>query len=336
MRSGSRISRAAAVILGMLSLLGGARRAGAELRFAAARVDLGEVRNGAKLGHTFKFVNTGPALVEIVEVRPGCGCLKPRLERTSYRPGEEGAVLLEVNARGESAGPPVWRLRLVYREGGEACEAGLEVAARVITEVTLQPAALTLIADGPVTQEVLLTDLRPNPLTLRGLTTSAPCLRARAAERARDGLGHWIYKIRLEYSGDCPDGRHEEALTLYTDDPQYGELRLPITLTRRPRSRLEIPPGRVGITLAPGQAARERWVRLADREGGKVVVERVTADDPALVCAAAPGPDNGASVKIRLERDRLRGDFLESAVRVQLSSPVRDTVVIPVTCVAEP
>ena len=47
------------------------------------------------------------------------------------------------------------------------------------TEVTLQPAALTLIADGPVSQEVLLTDLRSNPLTLRGLTTSAPYLRAR-------------------------------------------------------------------------------------------------------------------------------------------------------------
>jgi hypothetical protein len=331
-----RSPRVAAVVLGMLSLLGGASRARAELRFAAARVDLGEVRSGAKLAHAFRFVNAGPGPVELLAARPGCGCLKPRLERTVYRPGEEGALPLEIDARGESAGPHVWGLRLFYREGAEAREVALEVAARVITEVTLQPAALTLIADGPLTQEVLLTDLRPDPLTLRGLATSAPCLKARAAERARDGLGHWVYRIRLEYTGDCPEGRHDEALTLYTDDPRYGELRLPITLARRPRQRLEVVPGRVGLWLAGGQAGGQRWVRLADRDGGKVVVERVTADDPALVCEAVPGPGDGASIKIRVDRARLRGDYLESAVRVQIASPVRDTVVIPVTCVADP
>jgi hypothetical protein len=228
-------SRGTVVILIILALLGRAGAARAELRFAAVRADLGEVRSGAKLGHTFTFVNTGPGPVEIVEARPSCGCLRPRLERTRYQPGERGTIPLEVNARGESAGPHIWRLQLLYREGGQAREATLEVAARVITEVTLQPAALTLIAGGPVAQDILLTDLRPRPLTLRQLSTSAPYLQARAGERVRDGLGHWVYRIRLEFSGDCPEGRHDEALILYTDDADYGELRLPITLVRRPR-----------------------------------------------------------------------------------------------------
>jgi hypothetical protein len=228
-------SRGTVAILSVLALLGRAGPARAELRFAAVRVDLGEVRSGAKLGHAFMFVNAGPGPVEIVEARPSCGCLRPRLERTRYQPGERGSIPLEVNARGESAGPHTWRLQLLYREGGQTREATLEVAARVITEVTLQPAALTLIADGPITQDILLTDLRPQPLTLRHLSTSAAYLKARAGERVRDGLGHWVYHIRLEFSGDCPEGRHDEALVLYTDDPEYGELKLPITLTRRPR-----------------------------------------------------------------------------------------------------
>jgi hypothetical protein len=225
------------IALGILALLGGEGSARAGLHFAAVRVDLGEVRNGAKVGHDFRFTTQGPTAVEIVEVRPGCGCLRPSLERTTFRPGEEGVLRLEVNTRGESAGPHTWGLRLLYREGAEPREVLLAVSAHVVTEVTLQPSALTLLADGPVAQDILLTDLRPRPLTLRAVATSSPCLRARAAERTRDGLGHWLYRIRLEFSGDCPEGRHDEALVVYTDDPEYGELRLPITLYRRDSRR---------------------------------------------------------------------------------------------------
>src|SRR5262245_54289302 len=134
-------SRGTVMVLGALALLGGAGRVRAELRFAAPRADLGEVRSGAKLGHAFTFVNAGPGPVEIVEARPGCGCLRPRLEQTRYQPGEQGTILLEVNARGESAGPHTWRLQLLYRDGGTTREAALAVSAHVVTEVTLQPAA---------------------------------------------------------------------------------------------------------------------------------------------------------------------------------------------------
>jgi hypothetical protein len=323
-------SRIKAVVLSTLALLTEAGPGRAELRFAAPRADLGEVRSGAKLGHAFAFVNAGPGPVEIVEVRPGCGCLRPRLERTRYRPGEPGAITLDVNARGESAGPHTWRLQLLYRDGDTPREQTLEVSALVVTEVTLQPAALTLIAGGPLTQEVLLTDLRPRPLTLRALAASAPYLRARAAERARDSLGHWVWRIRLEFSGDCPEGRHDELLVLYTDDPEYGELKLPITLTRRPRQRVEASPKEVVFRLGPEQDRAERWVRLTDQNGTPVVIEQVSADDPALVCEATSGADNQPGLKIRLERGRLRGDGLDSTVRVRLRSPAGETVLIPV------
>ena len=80
-----------------------------------------------------------------------------------------------------------------------------------------------------------------------------------------------------------------------------------------------------------GQPALNPFVPpdIDDRDG-------VTADDPALTCEVVPGPDNGAALQVRVERGRLRGDSLSSAVRVRLSSPVRDTVVIPVLCTADP
>jgi hypothetical protein len=318
-----------------LALLGAAPQARAELHFPAQRVNLGEIRCGAKRGCPFRFVNRGAEPVEILEARPGCGCLLPRLERLLFRPGEVGRIPVEVNARGQSAGPHTWRLLLRYRAGAAEREVTLEVAAQVVTEVTVQPAALTVLAAGPVSHDILLTDLRPQPLSVTRVAVTAPYLSAHLGERHRDGLGHWVWRVRLEVGADCPEGRHSEALTLYTSDPEYGELQVPLTLVRRARSRLSATPGRVALSLLPGQATVARSVRLADRQGGRVVVEEVTAADPAISCQRGAGPDGCPTLRIQVERTRLKGAALDSAVRVRVSAPVAETVVIPVSCTAE-
>src|SRR5262249_47347034 len=155
-----------------------------------------------------------------------------------------------------------------------------------------------------VSQDVVLTDLRSNPLTLTHLAVSSPHLSARVTEHGRNALGHWTCKIRLDVAADCPEGRHVEALAIYTSDPDYRELRVPITLVKRRRPRLTATPGRVELRREPGQAAAARLVRLADRQGERVVIEAVTADDPALTCSWAAGPENCATVKMQVERAR--------------------------------
>jgi hypothetical protein len=321
-------------LLALVVLVGRTGQAGAELRFGAATTDLGEIRSGVKLGHQFAFFNAGAQEAEIVEVRPGCGCLKPKLTRLRFAPGEHGTLPLEVHALGQSAGPHTWRLHLRYRSGKAERDILLQVSARVVTEVTVQPAALTLFAGGALGQEVVVTDLRPVPLAVTAVRTTSPHLRAQPGAPARNGLGHWVTKVRLEVSPDCPEGRHEETLSVYTSDPDYGHLQVPIVVVKRPRQRVAAAPGQVSLTLAPGQPSAVRAVRLTDREGGAVAIETVTADDPAIRCQAAPGPENQATIRIQIDRGRLRGD-LDSAVRVQLRGPVRETIVIPVTCLVE-
>ena len=73
-----------AALLALVSLLGGwpggaPARLRAELRFQQTTCEVGEVRGGAVLVPRFTFTNVGSTPVEITEVRPGCGCLKPRL-----------------------------------------------------------------------------------------------------------------------------------------------------------------------------------------------------------------------------------------------------------------
>lgn len=305
--------------------------ASAQLRFPEATVQLGEIRSGAPLAHQFQFA-CGASGVRIEEVRPGCGCLKPRLTKMRFEPGEHGVIPVDIHSLGQPAGPHTWRMQVVYRCNGELREQTLEVSGRVITEVTVQPAALTLEAEKPATQEIKLTDLRAKPLSVVAVKTSSPHLTARITGPTCDERKHWQFTIQLDIRAELPEGRHDETLSIYTDDPLYQHLKLPITLVKRARERITIQPESVALRSAAGQPIPARLVRLSDRDGERLEVERVTSDSPALLCTWAAGPGNAVTVKIQVDRDKLPGGAWSGAVRVELRSPVRQIVTIPVIC----
>src|SRR5262249_25218092 len=97
----------------------------ADLHCPEPRIDLGEVKSGKPLAHRFAFTNRGTESVEITEIRPSCGCLKPRCDKGAYRPGESGTLLFEVNTLTQPAGPHSWRVLIRYRSGNREGELSL-------------------------------------------------------------------------------------------------------------------------------------------------------------------------------------------------------------------
>src|SRR5205807_1418051 len=124
---------------------------------------------------------------------------------------------------------------------------------------------------------------------------------ARAGEPYRDNKDRLVCKIAVEPAPDCPEGRHEEAVVLYTSDPEYRDLTVPVTIVKRSRQRLSAAPREVTLTAAPGQPLPARIVQLRDPRDQPVLIETVTADDPAITCRWAPGPGNAATLRIRVD-----------------------------------
>jgi hypothetical protein len=304
----------------------------AGLCFRQTTVELGEVRRGVPLTQEFTFVNEGPEIVEVLDVRPGCGCLRPRLSGRTFAAGQGGGLTLEVNTLGQPAGTHTWRVQLHYRKGDVEEEAALAVSARVVAEVAVEPAALTLFTEGALTQDVTLTDLRKQPLTLVDVRTSSGRLHASPAAAATDASGHRVYRIKLEASADCPEGRHEEVLSIYTSDPLYGLLQVPVTVVRQARQRLTVRPAQVQLRAAPGQPLASQLLQVGDASGEPVVIEAVTADDPAVQCRWASGPGNLATVRVQVDRARFAGR-LKSAIHIRAAG--REPVTVPVLCSVE-
>src|SRR5262249_46450662 len=154
--------------------------------------------------HRFTFRNDGPEHVEITDVRTSCGCLVPRLVKRDLNVGEEGSLLMEVNSLTLTPGSHTWKVNVRYQCGARTVEVPLQVTAAVVAQVTVQPAALTICTEGGATQQLQLTDLRSQPLSVTSVQTSTPGLRASLSDVARDSLGHWVRKINVEVTADYP------------------------------------------------------------------------------------------------------------------------------------
>ena len=300
----------------------------AELECAQATADKGEVRSGVPLSHRFQFVNRGTETVEVTDVRPSCGCLAPKLEQRRFRPGESGVLVLEVNTLTQPEGANSWRATIHYKTVGGEQELPLYIRARVVAEISVEPPSLAIYTDTSIGHEILVIDRRTEPLIVRNVSASSAHVRTRLGELHRDNAGRWVRSIQVEVAADCPEGYHDETLRISTSDSTYPELKVPFTLVKRARQSVSAAPSSVVLSESAGQ----RIVQLSATDDREVRIERVEADHPAIACHWAQGPGHRATVKIRVDRTRITGDGLRSAVHVHLSGPMKQTITIPVSC----
>ncbi len=73
-----------------------------KISFDSITYDAGEVVEGTKVAHAYKFVNRGKKLLQITEVRSTCGCTVAKLDKREYNPGEGGQINVIFNSHGYS------------------------------------------------------------------------------------------------------------------------------------------------------------------------------------------------------------------------------------------
>lgn len=302
----------------------------AELHFDQSVLDAGTVYAGAPLVRAYRFINRGPAPVVLTDARVSCGCLTPRLEKRAYQSGESGEVTLEVHTLSQPAGPNTWQVQLTYQDGEATRSLPLQLRAQLIKEVAVQPAVMTVYADAEVQHEIQLTDLRKSPLHVSAVRTTSERVKAELAEP-----GHMPCKVRVRVPSSCPVGQHFDAVAIYTDDPAYPELRVPVTIVKRPRQPVTAVPPEVSLVGTPGEPLPSRIILVRDRDDRQVVVEAVNAADPAVSCRFASGPGNDVTIRLELDSSQIVGGRLESAVHIQVRQPVQEVVVVPIRCALE-
>jgi hypothetical protein len=300
---------------------------------AAARV--GTVRAGVPLARTFEIVNRGSDVVEVAEVKTTCGCLRPRLGKMRFGPGDFGTLHLEINTLTVPAGGHTWKVTIRYLEAGRPGELELSVAAVVQAEVTVEPASLVVYTGSALAATVTLIDRRDRPLTIVRAVPTTGHVAACVETPRRDAEGRQVQAVQLNVLAALSEGRHEETLSLYTDDPRHAELRMPFTVVKRSAAKVSAAPAAVTVTAALGAAPPSRIVLLRPSGGEAVQLERVEADHPAVRCTWAAGPGTNATLKIAFDAAKLPAEGVQGFVRAVLREPKGESVLIPFTCSRE-
>ncbi len=261
----------------------------AQLRFIQPTADLGELRGGLVYQHRFEFVNESSDSIAITDIRLGCGCLSPVYDKRAINPGEKSSLLMHVRTLGQRDGPRTWQAHVQYRQGNKEQEATLLIGAKIRNEVTIEPSIIAMTVETTLKQELTITDRRALPLKIANVLASSPAIKVNTQT-----LANGVTKVTLEVSGAAlTRARSEETLNIYTDDPHYRHLQVPITLTKPERANVIASPASVEIV-----GGGSRLVRLRTTGEQAVRVDKIECDHPAIKCTWAPGPGDDATLKI--------------------------------------
>jgi hypothetical protein len=204
----------------------------------------------------------------------------------------------------------------------------LQVKANVERELAVEPAALRLFGRPGLGHDIFLTDRRSHPLELTDVRTSSARLHAEAdASWQKTNVG-WTRKIHVQLA-EGPDGKSDEVVQLFSSDPDYREMRIPVTVVQRSKQRCFASPEEVRLKAEPGRPADSFSVLIRDHDGQPVAIAKVEADDPALSCEFAEGARPIASVRISVNKDQTPAPA--SKLRVYIRQPAAQTLLIPVT-----
>ncbi len=261
-------------------------------------VDLGHVPATQDVIAYFDFTNRGSNPVEIQQLEPSCGCLRPRLEKLErigdkpvlqnatdkaaagirparekrvYEPGESGFFSVRVQTANQSSGQKEYTVTVKYKDP-EPRET--VVIFRVVLpddQVIVRPLALAVYQLGEANMETEpqkfeVIDRRGQHLNIVKVECSNKDVAVEEVGNHVDEAGVWHGRFQVQVPAKFPPGHTETIIRIHTDDPaaQYSVLRIPLFLEGpSPRKNYDShvqPAG--GTSTKKSKAASSQRIRL--------------------------------------------------------------------------
>lgn len=288
----------------------------------------GKVKRGEVIIHKFDYCNTSPQDIEILEVRPGCGCVAGTIPTKTIPPGAKGAIEVSVKTLSQPEGKQRWYAHVRLRQGKSEVQVPLQILAEVETEISVQPASLHLTISKSFQQKLTIEDRRANPLKIIAIRASHPGLKVHSGTFYKE-KGIWKMPFEVSIPDDFPSGRHEEKIVILTDEAIYRLLEVPLVINRREANSITALPARADIVGSRDSGVVSRIVLLRSQGDAPVKIKHAKGSHAAITCRWASGPENLATLKIQVDPALVSEEILDSTVEVHLAAPSEESVSIP-------
>jgi Protein of unknown function (DUF1573) len=247
------------VLLAGLSLAGPASAATwADAMFDDLSKDFGSVPRGPTLQHPFRLVNKTQTTVTITSVRVSCGCVTATALKGTLAPGEETAVLAQMDTR-RFSGPKTVTIYVQFERPAWE-EVRLWVQANSRDDVSVTPDTLAFgraRRGGTPTGAVTVTFLGNSGSQITDIQSDSNYVQTTLKEVARQD-GEVSYQVTARVRPDTPVGKWYTDVWLQTNNPGMPRVRVPLTVEIE--SPLSVSPPRVQFGSVKVGSESERRV----------------------------------------------------------------------------
>jgi hypothetical protein len=289
---------------------------------AEITADLGTLRAGAPLTHTFTITNPNAMQsLAITGVTTSCGCTHHTIHKASLAPGESTTLTVAINTISHAAGAWSWTATVSTRRAdGLVDHIPLRLTGLLERDVSLMPTAITTNTESGTLRETITMTFSKRPsLAVGEVSTSATWLSAETTIRGTTA------EIAVRSMGKIPDGDHAESITIRTNDPLYPVFTVPVHVLKRKSELIRFTPDQVELFAdAPSMLVQ---LRRADGQPIRIASVKSGTDEITATWSEAAGP--AATVRIRLVKSASPRGI--ATVTVSLSEPAGATANVPVS-----
>jgi hypothetical protein len=217
------------VLLGLCAT-GSASASWADNLFDELSRDFGSVPRGPTLTHPFRLVNRTGSHVHIASVRVSCGCTSAQPLRYDLAPGQETAILVQMDTRRFQHTKSVTIFVQFDQPRWE--EVRLWVQANSRDDVTVIPESLAFgqikRGTGP-SSNVTISFLGDANWQIVGVKSESNYVKSSLKQLRRDA-GEVSYQLTTSLRPDAPAGKWYTDVWLETNNPSTPRIRVPLTV----------------------------------------------------------------------------------------------------------
>jgi Protein of unknown function (DUF1573) len=220
--------------------------------------DFGAVPHGPTLTHPFRVVNRTNATVQIASVRVSCGCTTARILQSTLAPGQETAVVIEMDTR-RFVGTKSVTIYVQFSQP-KFDEVRLVIQANSREDVYVLPETL---AFGKIKRGVTdptsatVTFLGNQNLQITGVSCDTNYVQL-GFEQLRRSAGEVSYKLTAAMRPDAPVGKWFTDVWIQNNNPASPRIRVPLTVEIE--APLTVSPMTVGLGEVKAGKLAERKV----------------------------------------------------------------------------
>jgi hypothetical protein len=223
--------------------------------------DFGAVARGPAVMHAFPFKNTTSETLHIGNVRVSCGCTSAQSAKSSVQPGEESAILAQMDTTRFHGNKSV-TIYVTFDEPRRS-EASLVVRADGRDDVALSPETIDfgqVNRGSPAVASAQITIQDPE-MTIRRVRSEGSYVQAHYREINRSGRVV-VYEVQAELKPNTPPGQWYTELVVSTN-ARGTTLRIPVNVDVQPALQVAPRVASLGEVKEGGEVEKRIVIKCA-------------------------------------------------------------------------